>query len=211
MLDFWNRSWAQVDMARIEGYVAASSEETQEVDAILGELVCHGAKKVCDAGCGCGAYTVKLAQKGFQVSGFDVFSRAVEIASSLLHASGCSAELKTASVLATGYGDREFDGVVCLDVLDHMGKADAQKAVQELVRITIPGGILLFTLDACDEEYKHEPHFISDCGDFVYTDGKWAGMVFHPYSRDTLCSLIPHDLAYEVRESGDGLLVMVKK
>lgn len=198
-------------MARIEAYVTASDEESPEADAILGELVRHGVKRVCDAGCGCGAYTVKLAQKGFQVSGFDVSSRAVEIAGSLLHTSGCSAELKTASVLATGYEDEQFDGVVCLDVLDHISNADAQKAVQELARITRLGGILLFTLDASDEEYEREPHFVSDSGDYVYTDGKWAGMVFHPYSRDTLCCLIPHGLAYEVRENGDGLLVTVKK
>ena len=64
-------------------------------DALISALHRHGVKTVCDVGCGCGAYAMKLAANGFSVCGFDVSSRAVEIAQTLLEKAALAvAELK---------------------------------------------------------------------------------------------------------------------
>ena len=78
---FWERSWSGVDMDRVERYI--DSEDTTE-DYIISCLREQGAETVCDAGCGCGAYSVKLVANGFEVFGFDVAAGAVKIAEELM-------------------------------------------------------------------------------------------------------------------------------
>lgn len=201
--DFWRSSWERADRARIAAYLAAAGAEPDPLIALLRDM---GAHTVCDAGCGCGALSAALLRAGFAVSGFDTAPAAVELAR--LAAPG--AALKTADVCDTGYASGMFDAVVCRDVLDHMTVADARRALAELLRITRPGGLVVFTVDAADGEYDREPHIVSADGDRLYTAGKWAGMVFHPYTRAALAGLIPPGPEWEIRESGDGLTVLLR-
>ena len=108
-MSFWDSSWESIDPNRIAEYI-----DTFDMgeDNLIATLRRHGVQNVCDAGCGCGIYTAKLAANGFSVSGFDVSAHAVEIAQSLIQKAGFSADLKTASVLDTGYADDQFDCVI---------------------------------------------------------------------------------------------------
>lgn len=205
---FWEHSWERVDPERVAEYVQSID---MEPDALIGVLHRHGVKTVCDAGCGCGAYALKLAANGFRVSGFDVSSRAVEIAQALLERTALTAELKTAGILSTGYADGAFDAVICRDVLDHLPRAEAAAGVRELCRITRPGGIVLVTLDALDEEYRTEPHCVNADGDFVYTAGKWNGMVFHPYTAETVRAILPAGVICEITDDGGELTLLLAK
>lgn len=208
MESFWESSWSQVDLDRVQEYVRKSS--IQE-DPLLKLLHRHQVRTVCDAGCGCGIGTARLAAEGFQVSAFDVSAHAVALAQALLRKTQQSAELRTASILKTGYQDAQFDCVVSKDVLDHMHRAEAAQAVQELLRITRPGGLVLFTLDDLDEEYCSEPHLVNSDGDYMYTGGKWEGMVFHPYSAKSAYVLIPDGIPVEVLESSEHLTILLRK
>jgi len=200
--NFWQESWKAVNRDRIAEYGNAISPAP---DKIIGILQNYHAKSVCDAGCGCGIYAVKLLASGFTVDGFDLSTDAVEIARE--HAP--TARIKTAEVCSTGYPSGCFDAIVCRDVLDHIGKRDAELAIPELLRILKPGGILIATLDAPDEEYCREPHAVNADGDFVYTGGKWTGMVFHPYSREEIMQIIPPSVRREIMEDGDGFLAVL--
>ena len=200
--NFWRESWKAVNRDRIAEYGKAISPAP---DKIIGILQNHHAKAVCDAGCGCGIYAAKLLASGFAVDGFDLSTDAIEIARE--HAP--AARLKTAEVCCTGYPSGCFDAVVCRDVLDHIGKQDAKRAILELLRILKPDGILIATFDAPDEEYYREPHAVNADGDFIYTDGKWAGMVFHPYSREEIMQIIPPSVRREIMEDSDGFLVVL--
>lgn len=204
--DFWESSWQRIDEKRLMEY----AERKEQADPILETLKNRKAQTVCDAGCGCGAYVRRLAQQGFTVKGFDVSGRAVEIAEDLLEKSGLTAELRAASVLKTGYPDNEFDAVVCRDVLDHIPKEEAKQAVRELCRITKPGGIILLTLDGLDEEYQKEPHTVTEEGDYQFTEGKWKGMVFHPYSAEETAEFGETAKAFYVESLQEGLLVRLE-
>jgi len=92
-----------------------------------------------------------------------------------------------------------------------MSKADAIIAFKELWRITKPNGIILFTLDYLDEEYQSEPHIVNSDGDYVYTSGKWEGMVFHPYNLEMVYEIIPKDTLSEITDKHGELLVLIKK
>lgn len=205
---FWKTSWENVDSARISSYI--DSFDLGE-DSLISFLRQNKFKTVCDAGCGCGIYSLKLAANGFSVSGFDLSEGAIKLARALIEERGCRAELKTANVIDTDYPDCRFDCVVSRDVLDHMKISEATKAVKELLRITKPSGIVWLTLDGSDEEYEAEPHIVNADGDYIYTDGKWNGMVFHPYDPSSALWLIPSETSGRVIEQDGSITLIINK
>lgn len=208
MRSFWDRSWEQIDGNRITQYVSLGDSRP---DPILEYLLARDVKTVCDAGCGCGMFTRKLAFHGFTVSGFDIAPQAVKIAGELVKDAPARAELKTASVLDTGYPADWFDCVISRSVLDHMPKADGVAAVRELYRITKPGGLLLLTLDDTDGEYESEAHTVNADGDYLFTGGKWDGMVFHPYREPEIAQMIPPGAVCRVKHGEDETIVLLEK
>ena len=208
MSSFWDDSWRKIDTARLNQYVNAFDLNP---DRIIESLQSKHVRTVCDAGCGCGIYSLKLLSNGFSVSGFDVSDYAVNAAKQLLKGASLTADIKTASILSTGYEENQFDAVVARDVIDHLPKKDGAAAIYELYRITRSGGIIFITLDHLDDEYETEAHAVNGDGDLVFTDGKWKGMVFHPYSEREIFQMIPSDAVCEVADSEEGMIVKLMK
>ncbi|MBR3503965.1 MAG: class I SAM-dependent methyltransferase [Clostridia bacterium] len=205
--EFWEKTWETVDQRRIADF--AEHFDLSE-DSIIRYLKEHGVMSVCDAGCGCGVYALKLASHGFSVSGFDISAGAVKIAGDLMRAKGrASGAFKTASVLDTGYPDESFDAVVARDVLDHMTISEGADATDELLRIVRKGGVVLLTLDETDAEYESEPHHVNPDGDYIFTDGKWNGMVFHPYSIGEIAKLTEGKEIRMLDSAGSGFTVAI--
>lgn len=176
--DFWESSWAAEDREAIALFQASWSRSCGEIAEFFRA---HGVRTVCDAACGFGAYTLALAAKGFCVSAFDLSPTAADITRQGLARLGLAAEVKTASLLDTGYPAASFDAAIAASVLDHLTEADARKAVLELRRIVRPGGLLLVSFDAPDEEDLTLPHDTLPDGSFVYTEATdRAGMLFRP-------------------------------
>ncbi len=69
---------------------------------------------------------------------------------------------------------------------------------------------MLLTLDEPDEEYESEAHTVNFDGDYVFTDGKWAGMVFHPYTAEELPALAPHGRVH-ILDAAGGFTVAIEK
>ena len=206
---FWDHSWKSQDREKLFSYIDSFD---YSADAIIQFLHKQGFNNICDAGCGCGIYSLKLTLHGFSVSGFDVSEYAVELANCLLSEKGyLTRSFRTADVLSTGYADGQFDAVVARDVIDHMPIQDGRAAVKELLRIVRPGGCVLLTLDGTDDEYEAEPHEKNDSGDYIFTDGKWKGMIFHPFSVEDVGKLAHGYDAKLLASSGRGNLVVFKK
>lgn len=204
MENFWTKSWKTVASNRIAEYVKSVDMETDEIIDVRRR---HQVKTVCDAGCGCGIYCARLLHNGFLVEGFDVSEDAVQIARDIAP----TVELKTADIRMTGYDSDHFDAVISRDVLDHMTMDNARFALLELYRIVKPGGVVVFTLDFPDEEYDREPHEKNADGDLIYTDGKWDGMVFHPYSNEEIRKILPQTDRYHIEQGDDHYMVILQK
>lgn len=205
--EFWEKTWETADRRRIADY---AEHFDLSPDAIIQYLNECGAASVCDAGCGCGAYALKLSLHGFAVSGFDISAEAVEMTRNLLCAKGrASGVFRTASVLDTGYPDESFDAVVARDVIDHMTISDGAAAIDELLRIVRKGDVLLLTLDETDDEYESQPHRVNPDGDYIFTGGKWNGMVFHPYSVGEIAKLTKGKEIRMLDSAGGGFTVAV--
>lgn len=209
MSQFWDQSWDTVDPGRVARYV----QDTElDADSLIAFWKKHHVQSVCDAGCGCGVYSLKLAANGFRVSGFDVSAKAVEMTKKLLSSRNFDGgDFEAADILSTPYPDHHFDAVISRDVVDHMPLAGAIQAVKELYRITKPGGFLVLTLDSLDSEYETQKHTVNADGDYLFTEGKWKGMVFHPYSESQIAKLTPFGKRIALKTGLEGFQIILEK
>ena len=212
MKEFWNQSWDHVDMSRVSEYIEHMKSTGPSSDPIIDYLKRQQAKIVCDAGCGCGAYSLKLALNGFKVFGFDISPVAVNLAKELLSSGNIEhGDFQARDILATGFDENQFDAVVSRDVVDHMSFKNGVEAIRELYRIVKKDGSIIITLDQLDAEYEAEPHIINSDGDYLFTDGKWDGMVFHPYAESEISRLVQVGTIAALESVADGLQVVIVK
>jgi len=126
--------------------------------------------RVLDAGCGRGIFQYYLAKLGYKVSGCDIDgfrSRRLLKLHRFAHSLGVAPEPDLPSRLRRNgrffgvdvdyhiepmqhltWPDATFDRVCSISVLEHIQpQSEQKKAVQELVRVLKPGGLLILTLD----------------------------------------------------------------
>jgi 2-polyprenyl-6-hydroxyphenyl methylase/3-demethylubiquinone-9 3-methyltransferase len=97
--------------------------------------------KVLDVGCGGGLLSEPLARLGAEVTGLDAAEQNVKVAG--LHAaeSGLAIDYRHGSVEALAEGDRRFDAVLNMEVVEHVADVDSfLTASAALVR---PGGLMI--------------------------------------------------------------------
>jgi SAM-dependent methyltransferase len=107
-------------------------------------LADRSAARILDAGCGTGGTmsTLKGLKRNWSVQGFDRSSLALE------HCRDRGiGEVVFGSVDAIPFPDRSQDAVLSLDVLCCRG-VDPDRAMEEFLRVLVPGGILLMNLPA---------------------------------------------------------------
>lgn len=96
--------------------------------------------KLLDAGCGIGDYALRLARRGFSVTGIDFSPSVLENARAYLaeRPDGDRVALQRDSLLDLSFEDAEFDAILCWGVLMHI--PDVEAATSELARVLRPGG-----------------------------------------------------------------------
>ncbi len=97
---------------------------------------------VLDLGCAGGFMAEAMTSRGALVTGIDPAFKAVEAAKAHAKASGLSIHYVTGIGESLPFANAQFDGVVCVDVLEHV--QDLNKVLSEVSRILKPGGIFAF-------------------------------------------------------------------
>ncbi|HVN45627.1 MAG TPA: class I SAM-dependent methyltransferase, partial [Steroidobacteraceae bacterium] len=96
-----------------------------------------------DFGCGWGDNTAVFARIGYQVEGFDISERNLEVARQLAASAGVANQVhfgvQTAESL--DYSDGQFDVVAGVDILHHV---EIPRAIAECRRVLRPGGVAFF-------------------------------------------------------------------
>ncbi len=117
---------------------------------------------VLDAGCGSGVFTVDLLEAGARVIGLDVSGPMLAAAEKKL--GSYPFEAVAGDMLALPFRDGRFDKAVSVTALEFI--EDARKAVNELFRVTKPGGrVVAATLNrlspwAARREAKKDEHLL---------------------------------------------------
>lgn len=102
-----------------------------------------GSRKVLDAGCGHGDYSVFAAQNGARVWSFDFsYGMSACAKSRMERIPSGESRICQASVAQIPFPDSHFDDVFCLAVLDHVPSRERRAAFREFFRVLKPGGHL---------------------------------------------------------------------
>lgn len=207
---YWERCWQEEGIAELYRYLDMYYGIKTEEIAVFQE---HGVKKVCDAACGFGAYSLAYSSNGFDVHSFDISDTAVEITKNGLLRYGIDAKnVKAASILDTGYEDGFFDGVIAHAVIDHLTAEDAEKALEELIRITKINGLVLITFDVAEENDFAEEHMTLEDGTMEYIKGSRKGMVFRPHDWDMINEYVSgYNVIYRAEKTNRERVVILQK
>jgi SAM-dependent methyltransferase len=123
--------------------------------------------RVLNAGAGQGSFSVRLADRGFDVTSVDESEAAVEVLRGRLPGT----QVRQADVTSLPFADETFDAAVLGEVLEHV--SDDERALREVGRILRRGGVLAVSVPAGPSRFG-----TSDC---------WAGH-HRRYTRDLLVS-----------------------
>jgi ubiquinone/menaquinone biosynthesis C-methylase UbiE len=109
-------------------------------------------KKVLDAGCGAGRFSIEIAKSGSDVTLFDISREQLRIAENKLLENNLlskvegiiNGDLRDLSMIK----DNQFDTVVCYGAPLNYLLENREKAVEELIRVTKPGGTVLISVNS---------------------------------------------------------------
>mgnify|MGYP003442043216 FL=1 len=119
---------------------------------------------------------------------------------------------KAASILDNGYEDGFFDGVIAHAVIDHLTAEDAEKALEELIRITKINGLVLITFDVAEENDFAEEHMTLEDGTMEYIKGSRKGMVFRPHDWDMINEYVSgYNVIYRAEKTNRERVVILQK
>ncbi len=102
-----------------------------------------GRNDVLDAGCGNGINTLRLLQRGFNVTACDFSNAALDLSRTFLRKNYDldNYKLLKEDILSLSFNDAEFDVVLCWGVLMHI--YEIEKALDELCRVTKTDGYVI--------------------------------------------------------------------
>jgi ubiquinone/menaquinone biosynthesis C-methylase UbiE len=108
--------------------------------ALILEMLSPGTgDKILDAGCGTGIFTMDYLTAGAEVTGLDI--SAPMLAAATKKAAGHPFTAVRGDMLALPFADASFDKTVSVTALEFI--ADGKRAVDELFRVTKPGGLVV--------------------------------------------------------------------
>ena len=113
---------------------------------MLGWLAPKEGERILDIACGGGELSLKVAERGCEVSGIDVSESGIERAERLAEREGIACEFRVGSAEDLPYSDGCFDKIVCSSSLEHFG--DDIKALNEMHRVLKPDGSVVLTTDS---------------------------------------------------------------
>ncbi|MEM5437356.1 class I SAM-dependent methyltransferase [Paraburkholderia diazotrophica] len=109
--------------------------------------------KTADVGCGNGRDTAWLADHGYRVTGFDASEGLLDEARRLYP----TIAFRTATLPLLAEIDEQFDNVVCETVLMHLPADAITDAVDNLVRILRPSGMLYLSWRVTEGDDQRQP------------------------------------------------------
>lgn len=108
-------------------------------------------KKILDAGCGCGRFSIPIARINSRVTLLDLSQTQLDIAKEKCAEAGVASQIDGiihASITnLSAIADDTFDTVVCYGAVLNYLHEDTEKAITELIRVTKDGGELLFSVN----------------------------------------------------------------
>lgn len=173
----WNQAYETGDFKNWD--FGTASSELVALFAVKG--LPQKGKRALDIGCGGGWESIFLAECGFDVTGVDFSSNAIQLAKKRAEDAKVHVEFKQGNALALPVEDESIDFANDRGCLHVIPEEDRPRYVKEILRVLKPGGQLL--LRGCRE-----------ITDEVKEAAKDREIVIKPLSKEAIESLFSSDL-----------------
>lgn len=134
-LDAWKQLTSDAPVSRIRATVRAGRDRMRAVllDSLPQDL---GGRRVLDAGCGTGAFSIEAARRGATVVAIDISAGLIDVARQRAAAEPIANRITflAGDMLDSGLGT--FDDAVCMDSLIHYETPDMVRALATLAERT---------------------------------------------------------------------------
>lgn len=116
------------------------------LEKLLQQLTINEYTKILDVGCGRGDIALYLGKNSEEAIGIDYSREAIAIANSIKKNFPLSVRKKvhfrTMNIKELSFPDNYFDVVICIDVLEHLYRDEAEQALGEIKRVLRKDGTL---------------------------------------------------------------------
>jgi SAM-dependent methyltransferase len=172
-----------------KGYVFVDPH--QDISRLASLFRTQGVRRILDLGCGTGRHLAFLTQEGFEVSGFDSSSTALELAMKWLKEEELRADVHLGRMEEPfRYPDGFFDAVVSIQVIHHNMMNDIVATIREINRVLKIGGYIFITVPI----YGPKPEKPEDdwnlhqleAGTFIPQSGPESGIPHHYFTEEEL-------------------------
>lgn len=103
--------------------------------------------KILDIACGAGRHAIYLAEKGYEVNGFDISETALSILSKNAKNKNLSIKTKIGNMYEKfDFPDLSFDGAIAIQAIYHGYPQDMSFCVNEIARVLKPEAFFCFTV-----------------------------------------------------------------
>ena len=143
--DYTSKNRALEEVLKKKDLFSNTSAPWQQkiLDNLISSIITKQSDRCLDAACGIGNNIETLLYYFNKVEAFDKSTNAVKFAKDYYHAKENSVEINVGSLEAIHFNDNHFDVVICTEALEHIN--DVKKVVNELVRVTKPGGHIIIS------------------------------------------------------------------
>jgi len=147
-MEWWKKYFSE-DYLKL--YRHDESETSRETEAIIRMLQIEKGEKILDLACGFGRHSVKLAQRGFEVTGYDLSESFLKRAQELANSIGVKLELKRGDMREIPYNE-EFDVVINMFTAFGFFESEMEdlKVLKGVNKALKPGG--QFLMDVINRE-----------------------------------------------------------
>lgn len=170
--------WMMGDFGAFLPYTSAGD------DKVFQQARIQPGERLLDAACGAGAFALRAAQVGVEVTGIDIAPNLIAQARENARAAGLSIQFDEGDIESLPYDDAFFDTVVSQFGLIFTPRPDV--AVAEVARVTKPGGRIVL---------------------FCWTPASWVGGLMQVVGRHAPPPSGASPLAWGVEEAARGRLV----
>lgn len=176
------------------------TQESKFVDQLV-QRFCPGAEKILDICCGTGEHIVRMAQRGYILTGIDSSQDMLKLAQEKVKGIGLSIDFRCLDIKELDF-DKEFQVVYCLGYtfLYMTTYSDVQNFLSRVHRALLPGGILI--LDFLNgwkliEEYPRDK--------FVYRDKQTTIFRFEQAFLNRMQRVKHIEFFYVIEDNSEGI------
>jgi ubiquinone/menaquinone biosynthesis C-methylase UbiE len=156
--------------------------------AVTGALG-SGCGRALDVGCGWGYNLFLLGMSGFDPIGIDIVQNDFYAAQRVAEANGRAVHLVGGDARELPFALRSFEAVTSVEVIEHIYDQDRRRAIEEIARVLVPGGVLSLSTPNFDSLIERGKRLLEKISPLkrlfppmCYPVGDVAREDYHPYT-----------------------------